>query len=224
METNNSEKKTKTPWPTKKSMEQIYEMNLWGGKKNEFYSGEGSHIFEIVNPYKEVIISFLKTFKTPLIVCDLGCGDFNVGKDLVAYAQKYTAIDIVEPLIEFNKIKYQHKNLEFDCLNIAVDNLPDGDCAILRQVLQHLSNQEIKSVLKKLQKYTYIILTEHIPLGDFIPNKDIISGQGIRIKKKSGVNILADPFYFKIKKEKVLTSFSLKNNKGLILTKLYTVL
>jgi len=65
--------------------------------------------------------------------------------------------------------------------------LPKADCVILRQVLQHLSNEEIKNILAKLYNYKYLILTEHLPLRDFIPNEDIISGQGIRIKHNSGV-------------------------------------
>ena len=45
--TNN--KKIKKPWPTKDAMAQIYENNLWGGNKSEFYSGLGSHHPEMVN-------------------------------------------------------------------------------------------------------------------------------------------------------------------------------
>ncbi len=92
--------------------------------------------------------------------------------------------------------------MEFRCLDIAVDELPKGDCVILRQVLQHLSNAEVHCVLRKLVDFKYVIVTEHIPDGDFSPNKDIISGQGIRLKKQSGLDILASPFNFRIEKEK----------------------
>jgi len=44
-------------------------------------------------------------------------------------------IDIVEPLIKRNKQRYQEDQLEFICLDIAKDDLPTGDCVILRQVL-----------------------------------------------------------------------------------------
>jgi hypothetical protein len=73
----------------------------------------------------------------------------------------------------------------------------------------------------KLENFKYVIITEHLPVGDFIPNKDIISGQGIRLKKQSGVHVLAQPFNFKIKEEKQLTSINLKDQKGIILTTLY---
>ena len=146
-------KKIKKPWPTKAAMEQVYELKLWGGNNSNFYSGSGSHEIEIVKPYITAVTSFLRSFKTPISVCDLGCGDFNVGKELVVYTKKYVAIDIVAPLIAFNKEKFKEPNLEFHCLDIAVADLPLGDCAIVRQVLQHLSNAEVQAIVNKLVNF-----------------------------------------------------------------------
>ncbi len=217
----NRTKEMKKPWPTKDAMEQVYEMKLWGDNNSDFYSGIGSHDPEIVNPYIAVLTSFLTSFKNPLVVCDLGCGDFNVGKELVRHTKKYIAIDIVKDLIEHNKSIFKEENLEFHCLDIAVDNLPSGDCAILRQVLQHLSNTEVQSIVSKLTDFKYVILTEHIPEGRFTPNKEIISGQGTRLKKQSGLDVFAPPFNFKVKEEKQLLSVILNDRKGVILTTLY---
>ncbi|WP_235420482.1 class I SAM-dependent methyltransferase [Jejuia pallidilutea] len=214
-------KKHKKPWPTKAVMDQIYEQHLWGGVAFDFYSGFGSHNPEITATYLEAVTSFLKAFQKPLAVCDLGCGDFNIGKHLAIHTDTYVAIDIVEKLITRNKKLFNIEGLEFCCLDIAKDELPAADCAILRQVLQHLSNAEIKQVVKKLVKYKYLIVTEHIPLGNFTPNKDIISGQGIRLKQNSGVNILEAPFNLKIKDKKTLNAYVLQHNKGRIVTTLY---
>lgn len=216
-------RKNKKPWPTKKAMEQVYELKLWGDNNTDFYSGKGSHDIELVTPYLTVLTSFLKSFKTPISVCDLGCGDFNVGKQLVEYSRNYIAIDIVENLINHNKNTFKKGNLEFKALNIATDVLPSADCALVRQVLQHLSNDEIASVVTKLASFKYVILTEHLPEGEFTPNKDIISGQGIRLKKQSGVDILAAPFNFKVKKETQLLAIPLKDYKGILVTTLYQV-
>ena len=214
-------KRTKKPWPTKDVMTQIYDLKLWGGKAFDFYSGAGSHNPTIVNTYLNALTPFLESFSTPLVVCDLGCGDFNIGSQLVKSTKKYIAIDIVEELIIRNKKLYKEDNLEFYCLDIAKDDFPSGDCIILRQVLQHLSTAEIQSIVQKLKAYKYIVLTEHLPLGDFISNKDIISGQGIRLKQNSGVNLLETPFNLKIKEEKILGEQVLENNKGRIVTLLY---
>lgn len=219
----NTSKKNKKPWPTKDTMEQVYEMNLWGNNNSNFYSGEGSHNPEIINPYIEVVLSFLTSFKKPLTVLDLGCGDFNIGKNFVKHTKKHIAVDIVNDLINHNKERFKENNLEFHCLDIAVDKLPDADCVILRQVLQCLSNKEVQNIVNKLHNYKYVILTEHLPNGDFSPNKDIISGQGIRLKKKSGINLIAPPFHLKPINTKQLASINIANNKGVILTTLYTL-
>ncbi|WP_158851669.1 class I SAM-dependent methyltransferase [Algibacter sp. L1A34] len=205
-------------------MHQIYKLNLWGGTEFDFYSGSGSHDPDIINPYLDVLTAFLESYNRTLTVCDLGCGDFNIGKQLTQFTKKYIAADIVESLIERNKQIYQADNLEFHCLNIAKDELPTGDCIILRQVLQHLSNAEIERVVEKLANYKYIILTEHLPLGNFTPNKDIISGQGIRLKQNSGVNLLEAPFNLEVKTETILGEYILEHHKGRIVTKLYEVI
>lgn len=215
--------RTKQPWPTKAAMEQVYALKLWGDNASDFYSGDGSHQHEIVQPYLTALTSFLKSFDSPLTVCDLGCGDFNVGKELVKYSEKYVAVDIVSDLIERNKQKFTDDKLEFHCLDIAADDIPSGDCAIVRQVLQHLSNAEITNTLNKLSHFKYVILTEHLPEGQFIPNIDIISGQGIRIKKQSGLDVLAPPFNFKVKEDSKLVSYDLREEKGVIVTTLYTL-
>lgn len=214
-------KKKKQPWPTKAAMEQVYEMRLWGGKEFDFYSGEGSHHPNLVMPYVDVVKTFLQSFREPLSVCDLGCGDFNIGKQLLPFAKNYVGADIVTPLIARNQQLFKEDNLQFTCLDIAKDSLPKAECALIRQVLQHLSNQEIKSIVAKLDQYKYVIVTEHLPFDDFEPNKDIISGQGIRIKKKSGVNLKASPFYLKFNEEIVLLKVSLPDNSGVITTTLY---
>ena len=136
--------------------------------------------------------SFLTSFEKPLVVCDLGCGDFNIGKELVRYTSKYIGVDIVPDLVDRNIEKYRDENLEFHCLNIAEDELPTGDCA-----------------------------TEHLPEKDFSPNKDIISGQGTRLKKQSGVDLLVAPFFMKVKKVEKISSINLGCGKGRIETVVY---
>ncbi|UPS93050.1 class I SAM-dependent methyltransferase [Bizionia sp. M204] len=216
-------KEHKKPWPTKAAMEQVYTMKLWGGNTAHYYSGDGSHLPELVNPYIEAVTTFLKSFENPLTVVDLGCGDFNIGNSLVQHTKKYIAVDIVPDLIKHNIEKFKTANLEFYCLDLAKDALPQGDCAILRQVLQHISNTEVLEIIKKLHAYKYVIVTEHIPKEPFIPNKDIISGQGIRLKKQSGIHLLEPPFNWIVKNERQLLSIPLAHGKGLIVTTLYEV-
>ncbi len=216
MKTQREPKKT---WPTKAAMQQVYSEHLWGGDKFDFYSGEGSHLPELVEPYVRAVSEFLDSFKEPITVCDLGCGDFNVGQQLTEHTKKYIGVDIVPELIQRNKKLFKADNLEFLCLDISKDELPEADCILLKEVLQHLSNAEVLSVVNKLSAYKYVILTEHIPNGEFEPNKNIISGQGTRLKKKSGLNLLKSPFSLKVMEEKQLCS--IKTEQGAIVTKKY---
>ncbi len=216
---NKNAKRNKKPWPTKKAMQQVYQERLWGSGASEFYSGEGSHLPEIVEPYVKTVIDFLSQFNKNISICDLGCGDFNIGKELVSYTRKYIAVDIVPELILRNQNLFQIPNLEFQCLDIAKDDLPIADCAIIRQVLQHLSNAEVLQITRKLKLYKYIIVTEHLPSDEFISNVDIISGQGTRLKKKSGIQLLQPPFNLKIVEEKELLKVT--DQHGVIVTNLY---
>tara|TARA_Y100000589_G_scaffold58116_1_gene48521 strand:- start:3350 stop:4018 length:669 start_codon:yes stop_codon:yes gene_type:complete len=209
----------KKPWPTKEAMEQVYELNLWGGD-SDFYSGDGSYDDTIVKPYINSVLKFLNSFDHTFNIVDLGCGDFNIGSQLLNFSNNYIAIDIAESLITRNKKKFKSKKLSFHCLDIAKDILPKGDCAILRQVLQHLSNKEVQRIIPKLFKYKYVLLTEHIPDGKFHPNIDIISGQGIRLKKNSGLDLFSPPFNLKVKKVTELVSVPVKKWKGRIVTNL----
>ena len=211
-------KRHKTPWPTKAVMEQIYERYFWGGNDSDFYSGEGSHDPKIIQPYIDAVTGFLKSHKGQLTVCDLGCGDFNIGKALVPFTKAYVAIDIVEGLIERNQWLFKADHLTFKCLDIAKDDLPKADCVIIRQVFQHLSNQEIQQILEKLTAYKYLILTEHVPVGEFTPNIDIIANSQNRLKHNSGVDVLAEPFNFKVKEFNVLNEVILDNNSQIVTT------
>lgn len=211
----------KKPWTTKAVMEQIYSKHFWGGNSKDFYSGEGSHSVKIIRPYIDAVTDFLNQHNGSLSVCDLGCGDFNVGKELVPYSSNYHGIDIVSDLILRNKRLFKANHLEFHCLDISKDDLPNADCAILRQVLQHLSNEEIMQIIKKLKSYKYLILTEHLPSGEYEPNKNQIANLGNRLKQNSGVNVDVEPFNFQFLKKEVLCDIPV--TKGRITTFLYQI-
>lgn len=184
---------------------QIYRNFVWGEG-----SGQGSTDKVIVKEYIDSISTFLESFdKKPKIV-DLGCGDFNVGSKIVKYSSEYIACDIVEFVVEQNKKKYSDLDVNFLVLDITSDKLPKGDVAIIRQVLQHLCNEDIVNIVKKLyDTYQYVIVTEHIPGKEFVSNVDISSGNGTRICINSGIILTEEPFSLKVKDQKVIGSIQL---------------
>ena len=198
---------------------EIYEKKIWSPdaikNKYKFYSGIGSHHEEFTLEYIEKVSKFLKNFNTKPSVVDLGCGDFFIGSKLRQFCSKYTAIDIYDDLINLNKSTYKDYNVDFIALDITRNSLPSADICFIRQVLQHFSNSSIRKLLNSINgKYKYLILTEHLPQGNFIPNKDISTGPFIRIHKNSGVVLTAEPFNVKVIEEKNICNINPKNIKG----------
>ena len=182
--------------PVDQVFAKIYADREWGrGGDAKFYSGAGSHAPEIVAPYVRAVTEYLQGLQSKPVIVDLGCGDFNVGKIFVDYASEYHACDIVPELQEHNRVNYGRAGLHFPCINIIDDALPDGDIVFIRQVLQHLGNDQIGKVIGKCEKYATWIVTEHLPAGEaFQANIDISAGCGIRRLIDSGVVLTAPPF------------------------------
>jgi len=203
-----------------KIFKEIYSKKLWSPdnlkNKFEFFSGPGSHFEEYKSEYINKVKDFLLNFPEKPNVVDLGCGDFIIGSQLRKYCKKYIAVDVFDEIIINNKIKYSNLEVDFRVLDITRDELPNGDICFLRQVLQHLSNDNIKKFLSLMSgKYKYLILTEHIPEKNYFePNIDIITGPNIRIHKNSGVDLTARPFNLETVNVKNICSIGSKKILG----------
>jgi SAM-dependent methyltransferase len=174
----------------------IYENGIWGRKPGtDFFSGGGSHDPELVEPYVKAVVVFLSSLSPKPSVVDLGCGDFNVGNQIRDYCGRYTACDVVPALINHNQKRFSDRDVDFRCLDAASDDLPEGDIVVLRQVLQHLSNDNISKVIRKLAKYRFLVLSESLPLqANFAPNLEKQTGPGMRVTNRSGVVVTEPPF------------------------------
>jgi SAM-dependent methyltransferase len=207
--------------PLKNIFDQIYKEKRWGSEF-DFNSGSGSHNPVVIDGYVQVVKNFLQGFNQKPNVIDLGCGDFVVGSNIRPFCKEYIACDIVDDLIERNKQKYKNLNVEFRCLNMVDEALPDGDIVFLRQVLQHLNNEQIKKILPKLQKYKFLVLTEHLPkVKKFSPNVDIPAGPHIRLGANSGIVLTDPPFNLKFINSEEILRVDDGYNSGFIQTIVY---
>jgi len=200
----------------KKIFSKIYKDKMWGYHKNSiYYSGYGSNDKLIVNEFISSIKNFFNEINFKPKILDIGCGDFEVGKKIYPFATEYIACDIVPELIEYNRNKFNYPNLIFLCFDATSNKeLPKSDIVILRQVLQHLSNLQIKNILDKIVgNYKYLILSEHIPINKFIPNKDIHTGDLSRVFINSGIDIEKKPFNYKFKKKSIINEVYEKEGK-----------
>ncbi len=199
---------------------EIYRQKVWGGCDVDFFSGAGSHEPEVINPYVQRVREFLVSLGHPLTVVDLGCGDFNIGNRLADLVATYTARDVVEELIERNRQLFIKKNLTFLRLDAVTDPLPPGDVVIVKQVFQHLRNDQIAAILGKMRAFNVWIICEHLPsLQDFTPNIDKIAGPDNRLGGNSGVVVTAPPFNVTPRKETTLCET--RSDGGIIRTVAY---
>jgi SAM-dependent methyltransferase len=176
---------------------EIYQKNKWGGAPGEFDSGSGTSNREIVAAYIAMIGERARS--EPFLgrtFVDLGCGDFRVGRQLLPLCSRYVGVDVVQPLIARNNEEFGNANTEFVHLNMAERPLPDGHVCFVRQVLQHMSNEEIASVLRKVDKYAWVFITEHYPTDNpsIRPNLDKAHGGDVRVYDNSGVYLTESPF------------------------------
>jgi SAM-dependent methyltransferase len=206
---------------TEQIFSKIYKDSSWDKKSLNFNSGPGSHNENLVLPYVKFVNSFLIDKKLKSII-DLGCGDFNVGKNIYRHVHKYYAFDIVPDLIKKNKKFFNDKKIIFECKNFIDEKLPKADGVIIRQVLQHLDNKSITKILDKIKHYKYVIITEHIPKDIFIPNINKSIGLTTRLEFNSGINVEIEPFNFNFltKKEIILDD---KELGGVHKTVIYTL-
>ena len=204
----------------------VYRQGEWG-TSDDFNSGSGSHNPLLVQPYLAAVREYLSSNQDIRAVLDLGCGDFNIGQHLAPLVSEYIACDVVPELISRNKRRFDFQNVTFRVLDIVADPLPPGDIAIVRQVLQHLSNDEISGFLQKLRAYRRILLTEHLPRRRwFIANRDKPAGPGIRLTVSSGVVLNRSPFFLTGYAERTLCMVDVPTTinplGGVIKTTLYT--
>ena len=135
---------------------------------------------------------------------DVGCGIWEFEHDEFDEV-KYIGIDCVKKVIEFNKEKYltTEKNRLFINANILDDknNIPTVDLCIIKDVLQHLSNENVKKMLDKVRaraKYV-IVVNDRDQNGD----SDISNGEYRRLNMNRSPLNAYEPF--------LLNSYSMKD-------------
>ena len=207
---------------TEEVFTKIYENNIWGSSNGKFFSGGGSANAAIVSPYIKMISEQASSegFRG-LTFVDLGCGDFHVGRQLLPLCSQYIGIDIVKQLICRNQENYGNETTHFMHRDIVTDELPVGDVCFVRQVFQHLSNQQIGAILQKLINFKWVFITEHYPAdNDAIkPNIDKVHGANIRLIVNSGVFLSEPPF--KLPKQTLSNVLEVTDTAGVIRTFIY---
>jgi SAM-dependent methyltransferase len=175
----------------RETFQKIYGTKAWGDDVGPFCSGAGSHGL-IAGQYCALVVKFILDYQVQCVV-DLGCGDFAVGKRIVGATNvRYHGIDVVPELIEYHKRTVNNPRVTFQCADITSEPLPSADLCLVRQVLQHLSNDEVKKALTNMGNFSQILVSEDVPVHPRVFNRDKPHGPDVRYR--SGVYVEHPPF------------------------------
>jgi SAM-dependent methyltransferase len=175
------------------TFQQIYRTKAWGNDSQAFFSGAGSR-GTASDQYCEAVADFIGEHKIKSVV-DLGCGDYSVGRRIVAATGvTYMGIDVVPELIEHHRNSIKDPGVSFQCADISNDPLPAADLCLIRQVLQHLSNAEIARVLANAGHFPLVLVSEDVPVHPKSLNRDKPHGPDVRAFYGSGVYLDHPPF------------------------------
>ncbi|HEY3638481.1 MAG TPA: methyltransferase [Rhizomicrobium sp.] len=143
----------------KRQFEYIYAHDVWGNG-----SGEGS--LEIhTRPYVRFLQGFLRDRAIASVV-DFGCGDWQFSQTIDWSGIDYRGFDIVPSVILANRAKYQKANIIFHEIEPPYNALPEADLLIVKDVLQHWSDESVFAFLPVLARYRYALVTNCVnPAG-----------------------------------------------------------
>ena len=185
--------------PLQTAFERIYAEAKWGDAPDggTFWSGNGSRE-DFSASYESYVVALLDKHPEIKSIVDVGCGDFQVSSRILRRLGRsidYHGLDVVRPLIALHQATNAEPHIRFSVCNAVEDELPKGDLGLIRQILQHLSNAQTATILRKAaQSFKAVIIVESLPLVMRTPNLDIGHGITTRIALGSGNYIDLPPY------------------------------
>ena len=146
----------------------IYQENAWGDPSS--VSGPGSSL-EATAALRRTLPGLLAELGVKSLL-DIPCGDLEWIKRVPLGIGKYIGADIVEPLIEKNRIRYPDIG-EFLHLDLLTDPLPVVDAILCRDCFIHLGNRDVLKALTNIARTDaqYLITTT---FPDLTANRDTV--------------------------------------------------
>lgn len=126
----------------------IYSRNIFGGKDSR--SGEGSNMLQTAE-IRRVLPELIQELHVQTFL-DAPCGDLFWMRVTKLGVNKYIGVDIVDKLVEKNRLEFSDEAHEFICRNLTQDELPCVDMIFCRDCLVHLNFADIKRVLLNFKR------------------------------------------------------------------------
>lgn len=165
------------PTARQAAFDSVYENATWGkNAEGVGYSGNGSTL-ESTFVYRAFLQQFLEQHDIHSVV-DAGCGDWEFSRTIDWTGIDYQGFDIVEAVVEANRLKYGRPNIRFFTADIVETDLPPADLLIVKHVLQHLPTADVHKVLAQLPKYKHVLLVDGVNAATLTAdNADIEAGE-----------------------------------------------
>lgn len=170
------------------AFDEIYLNNRWGYK-----SGPGSDP-EQATVWIDLVNSFLarQDIKT---VMDIGCGDWRLGQKYNLSGKTYTGIDISSVILS-ETMAYSTDDIKFIHGDFDLIDVDSVDLIIIKDVLQHLPNSKVISMVNKIKsKSRYALFCDmYIKVNNREMNTDIPMG------RSRPIDLSNEPFSFDFEK------------------------
>lgn len=151
------------------------------------FSGPGSTL-ERTAAIREALPDLLQELRCKTFI-DAPCGDFKWMQAVELPVERYIGVDVIRELIAVNQARFGNEQRSFRHLNLVRDVLPQGDLVLNRDMLIHLSFEDIGRFLGLLHASgCRYLLTSHFPGRS--SNRDIRTGQ------HRAVDLEIAPFHF----------------------------
>jgi len=166
----------------------IYRKGVWlNDRQSGSRSGLGSEL-ENTQAIRVNLPGLLSRIATKTLL-DVGCGDFNWMRTLPLDC-RYMGIDVAEDVIASNLRQYSSEDRIFTVLDATREPLPAADTVLCREVLFHLSFDDICHFVRNLRASSAVNLIATTDVATAF-NADIISGD-FRL-----LNLRKSPFRFR---------------------------
>lgn len=180
----------------------IYKNHRWGKNPEAadgISSGSGSFA-KNTQPYEDLICAYIQNHGIRTVV-DVGCGDFQVSKRILnrlSVPVGYTGLDVSQVVIDRNNALFANDQTYFVQHDAALEKVPPADLVLIREVMQHLPNADIRKMLANLDPSSHILATNTVAIRARKINIDLPPGSASRAGLGSGLVLDQPPFNCKV--------------------------
>lgn len=139
---------------------EIYSSGAWGDGVRVPRSGPNSDP-QAAKPYVDFVCDVIDRCRVSSVV-DIGHGDWQMWPRNAFKDVHYAGFDIADGLSTRVQANFGTPTCTFRQLDAVVSPLPSADLVLIKDVLQHLCNEDVAAILGKLRQYPRAIVSNDV--------------------------------------------------------------